>query len=126
MNTTNKLAGAPVDSHEAITNPALDESLQNLLLNRQPEEFFQKFIPNLVGLFFVVGILVFFFYMIFGALGWITSGGDKAAVETARARITNAIIGIVILLSVFAIINIIEAFFGTDILRLDIGALKIE
>jgi len=79
-----------------------------------------------VGLGFFIGVLVFFFIMIMGAIQWITSGGDKAAVEGARGKITNAIVGVVILLSLFALLKVIEDFFGINILALDIGALKIQ
>ncbi|MCJ7805264.1 hypothetical protein MUP46_01330 [Patescibacteria group bacterium] len=88
--------------------------------------FFQKFIPSLIGIAFVVGSLVFFFVMIIGAIQWITSGGDKAAIEAARGKIANAVIGFVLLLTVFAIIKVIESFFGINILILDIGILKIQ
>lgn len=90
------------------------------------QDFFGELIPNLVGLGFVIGILAFFFVMIIGAIQWITSGGDKAALESARSRISNAFIGIVLLLATFAILKVIENFFGINILALDIGVLKIE
>ena len=106
----------------SITNPILGENLQGL----SGVEFFQKFIPAAVGLGFVVGVIIFFFVMLLGAIQWITSGGDKNAVDAAKGKITNAVIGIVVLLSVFAIIKIIEGFFGFNILTLDIGPLKIE
>lgn len=89
-------------------------------------EFFQSFIPNLIGLSFIVGAVVFFFVMIVGAIQWITSGGDKAAIEAARGKISNAIVGFIILLAVFALLKVIEDFFGFNILTLDIGPLKIE
>ncbi len=89
-------------------------------------DFFQKFIPSMVGLAFVAGALIFFFVMIIGAIQWITSGGDKAALEAARGKLGNAIVGLVILLALFAILKIIETFFGINILTLDIGVLKIQ
>lgn len=52
-----------------------------------------------------------------------TSGGDKVAVENARKRITNAIIGLLILFFIFAFVNLLEAFLGVSILELDIGIL---
>ena len=103
-------------------NPILGDNLQGLT----GEEFFQKLLPALVGLGFVVGIVIFFFVMLLGAIQWITSGGDKAGVEGARGKIMNAIIGIVILFSLLAIVKLIESFFGIDILTIDIGPLKIE
>lgn len=88
--------------------------------------FFQKLLPALVGLGFLVGVILFFFVMLLGAIQWIISGGDKAAVEGARGKIMNAIIGLVILFSLLAVVKLIENFFGINILTLDIGPLKIE
>lgn len=105
-----------------ITNPALGPSLQG----QSGVGFFQSLIPRMVGLVFVIGSLVFFFVMVVGAIQWIVSGGDKAAVEAARGKIANALVGFVILLAVFALLKVIEDFFGIDILTLDIGPLRIE
>lgn len=88
--------------------------------------FFQKFIPSLLSLAIVVGALIFFFNIIMGAIQWISSGGDKEAVTQARKRISNALIGIVILFAVFAIAALIEYFFSIDILTLDIERLIIR
>ena len=107
---------------QEIRNPALGPALQG----KSGLGFFQTFIPNLVGLALVIGVLVFFFIMLMGAIQWIASGGDKAAVEAARGKITNAIVGVVILLALFALLKIIEDFFGINILTLDIGPLVIE
>jgi len=64
--------------------------------------------------------------VLWGAIGWIVSGGEKSAIEGARGRITNAIVGIIILLSTFALLKIIESFFGINILTIDIGPLIIR
>jgi len=106
-----------------ISNKALEGSpLQGLT----GEGFFGKLLPALVGLLLVGGILIFFFYMLIGAIQWIVSGGDKAALESSRGKISSAIVGLVILFSTFAIIKLIEAFFGVDILTIDIGPFKIQ
>ena len=109
-------------AQKTITNPALGPSLQN----KTGVQFFQDLVPRMVGLAFLVGVLIFFFIMIMGAIQWISSGGDKAAIEGARGKITNAIVGVVILLSLFALLKIIEDFFGINILALDIGPLIIQ
>jgi len=109
-------------AQDSITNPALGPSLQS----RTGVEFIQDLIPRMVGLAFLVGVLVFFFIMVTGAIQWITSGGDKAGIESARGKITNAIVGVVILLSLFALLKVIEDFFGINILALDIGPLMIQ
>jgi uncharacterized membrane protein len=111
-------------AQEKITNPAFEGSPLGGITTGK--EFFQKLIPNLVGLAFVVGAIIFFFIMIIGAIQWISSGGDKTAIEGARGKIANALVGFVILLSLFALLKVIESFFGIDILTLDIGPLMIE
>ena len=80
----------------------------------------------MVGLGLLVGVLIFFFVMVVGAIGWITSGGDKAAIESARGKIVSAIVGLIILFALFALIGAIENFFGVDILSLDIGPFTIK
>ena len=109
-------------AQDSITNPALGPSLQSTT----GVEFIQDLIPRMVGLAFLVGVLIFFFIMVTGAIQWITSGGDKAGIESARGKITNAIVGVVILLSLFALLKVIEDFFGINILALDIGPLMIQ
>ncbi len=107
---------------EAITNPLLKDTLQT----KTGIEFFQSFIPNLITLGLIIGVVFFLFILIMGALQWISSGGDKNALEAAKSKITNAMVGIVILFAIFAVLKLIENFFGVSILTLDIGSLVIQ
>ncbi len=123
--------GSGLPAKVAPVTPTLDGSFQNPVFGKGLQglsglEFFQKLIPALVGLGFLIGTIVFFFVMLLGAIQWIISGGDKAAVEGARGKIMNAIIGLVVLFSLLAFVKLLENFFGIDILTLDIGPLKIE
>jgi len=104
-----------------ITNPAIGS-----LGNQSGVSFFQKFAPAAVTLGFIIGVIIFFFILITGAIQWISSGGDKQALEGARGKISNALIGIIILFAVFAIIQLIQNFFGISILTLDISKLVIQ
>lgn len=112
--------GGGGESAGVIKNPALGS-----LGNSTGLVFFQRFLPRILTLGLIIGVLIFFFIIIIGAIQWISSGGDKNALEEAKHKITNAIIGIVILFSVFAILKLIENFFGISILTLDIGSLVI-
>jgi len=111
-------------------NPSYKGSIVNPTLGDLGKEtgvsFFQKLIPALVNILLIGGALVFFFVLVTGAIQWISSGGDKQAIENARSKITNALIGIVILFTVFAIVRLIEYFFGISILTLDIASLTIQ
>ena len=108
-----------------IENPALGPSLKNFASDVTGIGFFAAFLPKLVALAFVIGVIVFFFVFITGAITWIMSGKDKNALEEARTKITNGLVGLIILFASYAIIGLIETFFGINILELDIAGLKI-
>lgn len=63
----------------------------------------------------IIAALLTFVFLIWGGIQWLTSGGDKTAYEAARGRITAALIGLAIVASAFALMKIIEAFFGVNI-----------
>ncbi len=109
--------------NSAIKNPVLSPSIQNL----SGIQFFQKLLPNAVGLVLVFGALAFFVMLITGAIQWITSGGDKANLEAARGRISSALVGLLVLFATFAIIKLIEDFFGgLNIIQVDLGPLQLN
>ncbi len=112
----NKLAADP------IVNPVLRGEVQS----SQGADFFNLFLPKFVGLALIIGIIIFLFIMLLGALQWIMSGGDKGALEGARGKLTNGVIGIVILLATFAFVKVIEDFFGINILEINVGILEIN
>jgi hypothetical protein len=66
----------------------------------------------------VVAAIVFFFILVIGGIKWIASGGDKAATEGARNQITAALIGLVIVFAAWAIVALINTFFGVNIFSL--------
>lgn len=108
-----------------IGNPALGPGLQGFLGTPGATGFFAAVIPAAIGIAFVIGTLIFFAMLILGAIAWISSGGDKQKLEEARGRITNALIGLILLFASYAIIRLIETFFGIHILTLDITSLAI-
>lgn len=68
-----------------------------------------KFLSNILAVIYIFGSIIFLFMIVAGAVQWITSGGDKEAVQKARSRITNAIIGLVLL----ALARFIAALVGS-------------
>lgn len=82
-----------------------------------PGFFFADFgllISAIMRFVVVVAALLVFFYLIWGGIEWITSGGDKGQTEKARNKITAAIIGLVILSAAVALFYLILSFFGID------------
>jgi len=127
MDNQNLLAIFDTGKGQGITNPIYGDSWKSLLNSpfASPTVFFANLITKAVEMVFIAGIIFFFFMLIIGGVQWIASGGDKQAIESARGRLTNALIGMVILLGSYAILKLIGLIFGIDILTLDIGGLKI-
>ena len=61
----------------------------------------------------VVSLLVFV-YLIWGGIEWITSGGDKGKTDQARSKIISALVGVIIIASSYAVLQIMLKFLGFD------------
>lgn len=72
---------------------------------------FSNVIPSLITTIFIIAIIIALFYLMWGALKWITSGGDKTSVQAAREHIVAAIVGLVLIFLAYFILNIILQFF---------------
>lgn len=68
-----------------------------------------------IGAAFVVSFLLVFVMLIWGGLQWILSGGDKENTQKARDRITHALVGLAIIAGAWALMKLIEFFFGISI-----------
>ena len=73
-------------------------------------------IGNTVGFGIVIGAILALIWLLLGGITWITSSGDKAKLEEARDRITQAIVGLAIVMSVWAIWTLVTSrFFGLNL-----------
>lgn len=64
----------------------------------------------------LVSALLVFMFLIWGGIQWISSGGDKGKTQEARDRITAALVGLAVVASAWAVMLIIQYFFGIDVL----------
>ncbi len=91
---------------------------QGIFATDDPATNFEKLISTVVGVMTVVAGIWFIFVFFIGAIGWITAGGDKGAVETARKRITSGITGLAIVVIAIFLISLVGQILGFDILNL--------
>ena len=77
---------------------------------------FPQIVGGFVNLMLLLAAIVFFFILVWGGISWITSGGDKANTEAARNRITAALVGLVIVFAAWAILQLIQVFFGITLI----------
>jgi len=103
----------------AITNPVIGD-----LGVEEGVENGGKFIGYTVYLWrtsISIGALAVIAYFVWGAFEWITAGSDSKKTETARSRMTNAIIGLVLMVTSFTLLGFIsKVLFGGnfDLMRL--------
>jgi hypothetical protein len=83
-----------------------------------------QLIQTAIKFVLIAAAIFFFFALIIGGIRWILAGGDKAGTEAARKIITNALIGLAIVLSAWAITALIGQIFGVDILNPQIPTLS--
>jgi hypothetical protein len=95
-----------------IGNPALAPNFQSMT---NGFTYINTLLPTIITIGFIIGAVVFIFIFISGTFGWITAGGDKAKLEAARNRITHAIVGLVIMLLVWFIIQLVNYILGINI-----------
>lgn len=80
-------------------------------------------IGKIIVLLLIIAVVISLFFLIYGGIKWIMSGGDKTAVEGARNHIVAAIVGLVIALLAFFVLNFVGRFFGVDLSNLNIPTL---
>lgn len=71
-------------------------------------------IGNILNIAFIVVVLLALAFLIYGGVKWITSGGDKAGVESARNMIVAALVGLVIAFLSYFILQLVFQLFGLD------------
>jgi quinol-cytochrome oxidoreductase complex cytochrome b subunit len=78
----------------------------------------QNVYNTVVYLFFTIGIIGSLVFTVWGAVEWITSGGDKDKLGSAKKKITTALIGLVVLSLAFMIVYMVGKIIGIDFVKL--------
>lgn len=73
------------------------------------------FIKNIVNSIFLIAGLGTFAFLIIGGIRYLTAGGDTKATEEAVKIITNAVIGLTIVMAAYGAARIVAAVFGINI-----------
>lgn len=92
------ISGTPIEAPAGIPTGGFDTG--------------QKIINLGFNLLFVVGVIITIALVIYSGIQWTLSGGDKEKISSARARLTYAIIGLVVIITAFAIVKIVLSLLG--------------
>jgi|SRR3989344_1058526 len=71
-------------------------------------------------LLLIVAAVVFFVMLLVGGIRWILSGGDKTNTQNARAQITAALVGLVVVFSAWVIAAVIGRIFNINIFNISL------
>lgn len=82
-----------------------------------PIDFITHGISAIIGFLTICATIWFMFQLIIGGIQWVTSGGDKNGLESARNRLTHAFIGLIIVVAGWSIMALLGIFFGFDLLN---------
>lgn len=86
-------------------NPADNRSCPNLI-SRDPTFIFRTlgdFLIGLINIIFYIAVFLTFYYLVWGAFAYIMAQGKKEDLAKARARITWALIGLIVIFLSFAV-----------------------
>ncbi len=82
-------------------------------VNQQQDNFLQTRAGQIIGLVLsFVGVL-FLILMIYAGLTWMTAGGNQEQLTKARSLIINAVLGLIVVMSAYAL----TAFIGQQLIN---------
>jgi hypothetical protein len=73
-----------------------------------------RIVSSIIGIMTIAAGMWFLFQFTIGGFNWITAGGDKAKLQSARDRLTNALIGLVVVVGGWAVLALAGQFFNVD------------
>lgn len=77
-----------------------------------------------VTFLFIIATILALFFLIWGGIQWILSGGDKGKVENAQKMIVAAVIGLIVTFLAYFILNIVSSFFGFNLFNFSIPTIN--
>lgn len=110
----------PMNVFAEISNPVISPVLGSGANKAYQGTTFSSYFITIWRALITIGGLTLIFNLVNGALEWISAGGAKDKVEHGRQKMTNAVIGMVILSASFAFVSFISSLFGFNLLQLTI------
>jgi len=80
-------------------------------------------ISSIIGFLTVIAAIWFLFQLVIGGIGWMSASGEAKKITEARERITNAFIGLIIVVAAWGVLALAGQFFGVDFTIPDPGAM---
>ncbi|MFH1959344.1 MAG: hypothetical protein ABIJ22_03395 [Patescibacteria group bacterium] len=109
-------AQKPPATPEGIVNPLLQGATGHDIEAASDGSLFFSVLTGILQFMMVLGAIIVLINLLQAGIEWIGSGGDSTKLENARKRLTNAIIGIIILSASYAIwVVVTQNFLGINV-----------
>jgi succinate dehydrogenase hydrophobic anchor subunit len=95
--------------YASITNPLLSNS-GNIASN--PQGYINQVLQTVFSIFFIVGVIYFIWHIVMAAYHMISSQGEPEKWKLAQGAIIHAVVGLVIVFSIFAILKFAGTVLG--------------
>jgi hypothetical protein len=93
---------------EPTTNPfGTIERVGPAVGAESPQAGFSALLVAGINIFLIVGGIAALIYMLWGALDYVTSGGEEEKIQKARSKITFAAVGAILLIVVISVWSVI-------------------
>jgi hypothetical protein len=79
---------------------------------------FEAFVSRLLAALMTVAAISVLTFLVWGAFDWLNSSGEKGKLESARNKMTGAIVGMFMLAMVLVIFMFVQNAFGLNILTI--------
>jgi len=107
-----------IQANSGLTNPAIEKQSSPTTADRaQSGGLFTEYFVFFWNTLITVGALSTLLYFVWGALDWVTSAGDKSKLESARGKMINAFLGMLILGSSFIIVGFVGTLLNINLLQ---------
>lgn len=118
MNLIKKIGSYPATVIASLVFPAIALAADSgsIVPDNLPTFGIIEIVQAAIKFILVVAFIAAFIMLLIGGIRWILAGGDEKAVSGARNTITAALIGLVVVLLSFAIIKLVENFFGVVVI----------
>lgn len=81
-------------------------------------EAIAEIFTRVIGVMTIAAGLWFLLQFFIAAFSWLSSGGDPQKISEAQSRITNALVGLILVVAAVAIMTLVGKFFGIPFLNL--------
>lgn len=89
------------------------------------QESLQNIVGGVLNVVFFLSFLLVLFFLVWGGLKWVLAQGEKEGIAKAREQVTNSLIGLVVILGSYLLLNLaLQLVLGQTLSSIQVVDLK--